>query len=260
MLDINTIYTVDVLEGLKQLEDSSIDLIIFSPPYNKHGLRNNGKPVTQNNIKSASAQRNWVQSIAYGGDYNVDNMKEEDYEQWQIEILNECYRILKEDGSVFYNHKNRLYAGEVYSPYKWLYKTKLMVHQEIVWDMNQTPIQAPIRWLPTTERIYWLTKTTNPRFYRDKNGKHKTEVWNIKKEIRRKHPAPYPLELPNTILDNIPSDEPLLVLDPFMGSGTTAIAALQHHHNYIGFEKFQEYVDMANERIKKYLENEKKSS
>lgn len=248
-MEYNKIYTIDALEGLKQLEDNSVDVIIFSPPYNKYGLRNNGKKVTDKNIKSAASQRSWVQAIAYGGDYNVDNMKEDDYEEWQIEILNECFRVLKEDGSVFYNHKNRLYNNSVYSPYKWLYKTKLIIRQEIVWNVGSTCILAPNRWLPTTERVYWLTKTTKPNFYRNINGTHKTEVWRINRASRNPHPAPYPLELPMTILDNIPSDKPLLVLDPFMGSGTTALAALHYGHNYIGFEKFQEYTDMANERI-----------
>ena len=253
-MDLNRIYNIDVLEGLKQLEDNSIDLIIFSPPYNKLGLRNKGRKVTEKNIKSAEGNRLWVQAIAYGGDFNSDCMKEEDYEKWQIEILNECYRVLKPDGSVFYNHKNRLFDGYVHSPYKWLYKTKLNIRQEIVWDRGNTCILAPIRWLPTTERVYWLTKTTKPRFYRNINGKHKTEVWRIDMERKNRHPAPYPVELIDTILDNIPSDKPLTVLDPFVGSGTTIISALKHGHNYIGFEKYKEYVSMAEERIKRYEE------
>jgi modification methylase len=184
-------------------------------------------------------------------------MKEDDYEQWQIEILNECFRILKDDGSVFYNHKNRLYGGEVYSPYKWLYKTKLMVHQEIVWDMGGSPIQAPIRWLPTTERIYWLTKGKQTKFHRNKDGEFKTEVWKIHRETRKNHPAPYPIKLVDTILDGFPNDERLIVLDPFCGSGTTCISAIKKGYDYIGFEKFQEYVDLAEERIKNFKENEK---
>jgi len=254
---LNSIYCIDVLDGLKQLEDKSIDLIIFSPPYNKHGLRNQGRPVTNNNLKSASAQRNWVQSIPYGGDYNVDNMKEEDYEQWQIEILNECFRILKDDGSVFYNHKNRLFQGEVYSPYKWLFKTPFKIRQEIVWDMGGSPIQAPIRWLPTTERIYWLAKGKETKFHRNKDGEFKTEVWKIHRETRKNHPAPYPIKLVDTILDGFPNDEKLIVLDPFCGSGTTCISAIKKGYDYLGFDKFQEYVNLTNERIKKFKENEK---
>lgn len=252
-MEYNKIYTIDALEGLKQLEDNSVDVIIFSPPYNKLGLRSGAKKMTEKNTKTANGLLKWIQAIPYGGDLNVDNLPEEEYEQWQIEILNECFRVLKDDGSVFYNHKNRVKAHNVISPFKWLYKTKLLIRQEIVWDRSATCTTAPIRWLPTTERIYWLTKTGKPRFYRKADTKHKSEVWKIGMERNNPHPAPYPLELPMTILDNIPSDKPLLVLDPFMGSGTTALAALHYGHNYIGFEKFQEYTDMANERISTFL-------
>lgn len=50
-------------------------------------------------------------------------MNEEDYQKWQTEILNGCYRVLKKDGSMFYNHKNRIHKGEIISPYKWLFNT-----------------------------------------------------------------------------------------------------------------------------------------
>ena len=58
-------------------------------------------------------------------------------------------------------------------------------------------------------------------------------------------------------MDCIPSKENnnIIVLDPFMGSGTVALAALQHNFEYIGFEKFKIYVDMTNERINKFTEN-----
>jgi len=254
-MELNKIYCIDALEGLKQLEDNSIDLIIFSPPYNKLGLRSNARQVTDKNIKSAKAERNWIQSIVYGGDFNVDNMKEEDYEQWQIDILNECYRVLKEDGSVFYNHKNRIKCHNIISPYKWLYQTKLLIRQEITWDRCSTPTVAPIRWLPTTEKIFWLTKTGATKFYRKADTNYKREVWQIDMERKNPHPAPYPIKLIDTILENFPNDEPLTVLDPFMGSGTTALAAIKKGYNYIGFEKFQEYVNMAEERIKNYKNN-----
>lgn len=120
--------------------------------------------------------------------------------------------------------------------------------------MGSTPIQAPIRWLPTTERIYWLTKGKQTKFYRNINGEFKTEVWRINKETRKNHPAPYPIKLVDTILDGFPNDEKLIVLDPFVGSGTTAIAAIKKGYDYIGFDKFQEYVDLANDRIKKFTE------
>ena len=119
MLERNKIYCIDVLEGLKQLDDESIDIIITSPPYNLKGLRG-GK----NNPRSK-----WNNTIDYNGDPNNDNLPEEEYEKWQIDILNECYRVVKKDGSMFYNHKNRIWTGhgEIISPYKWLFQTPFKI-------------------------------------------------------------------------------------------------------------------------------------
>ena len=84
----------DCLTFLKQLKDASHDCVITSPPYNKKGLRGGVK--TSENIWKGSN----VDYDAYG-----DNMPEGEYRHWQKEILNECYRILKPGGSIFYNHK-----------------------------------------------------------------------------------------------------------------------------------------------------------
>lgn len=87
MLELNKIYNVDCLEGLKSLDDESVDLIITSPPYNLGKSHHTGS----NHFKAYT-------------DYD-DNMPEELYQKWQVEILNECYRVLKKDGSLMYNHK-----------------------------------------------------------------------------------------------------------------------------------------------------------
>ena len=112
MLERNKIYCIDVLEGLRLLEDESVDVIITSPPYNKKGLTK-----AKNNPKSK-----WNSTIDYNGDENVDNLPEDEYEKWQIEVLKECYRVLKKDGSMFYNNKNRIWTGhgEIISTYKWI--------------------------------------------------------------------------------------------------------------------------------------------
>ena len=87
-------------------------------------------------------------------------MPEELYQQWQIEILKECYRVLKEDGSMWYNHKNRIKNGKQIEPYQWLYKTPFTIKQEIVWQ-NGSQNFDKIRFYPMTERVYWLAK--NPK-------------------------------------------------------------------------------------------------
>ena len=87
------LYHGDCLEVMKTLPDECVDLIITSPPYNLGKTHHTG-----NNIFKSYSEYN-------------DNMPEPLYQQWQIEILRECFRILKPSGSLFYNHKNRIKKG-----------------------------------------------------------------------------------------------------------------------------------------------------
>jgi modification methylase len=238
MLELNKIYNVDVLDGLKQLDDESIDLIITSPPYNKVGL--NGM---QKGLK-------WNKTIDYNDDPNNDNMLEEDYQNWQVEILKECYRVLKKDGSMFYNHKNRIHEGEIITPYQWIFKSPFKIRQEIIWDRGSGQNVNRCRYIPTTELIFWLVKSKRPRFDRGRDTLFKNEVWRFRFEVGTEHPAPFPIELPNNIIPCVSKGERITVLDPFMGSGTVAISAIANGCDYIGFEKFKKYVDMANEKLK----------
>lgn len=83
----------------------------------------------------------------------------------------------------------------------------------------------------------------------------KNEVWSFRFNINTKHPAPFPLEIPDNIIKAC-SKEGDIVLDPFMGSGTTAIAAIRNNCQYIGFEKFPQYIEMAEQRIREEYEEE----
>ena len=77
----------------------------------------------------------------------------------------------------------------------------------------------------------------------------KNEIWRFIPKKGTEHPAPFPIELPNNIIPNVSQGERIVVLYPFIGSGTVAISALQNNCDYIGFDKFQSYVDMANKNI-----------
>ena len=147
---------------------------------------------------------------------------------------------------MFYNHKNRIHKGEIVSPYKWLFKTPFKIRQEIIWDRGSGQNVNRCRYIPTTELIFWLTKSESPRFDRTRDTMFKNEVWQFRFEKGTEHPAPFPLLLPNNIIPCISKGERITVLDPFMGSGTVAVSAKNNGCNYIGFEKFQKYVDMAN--------------
>ena len=237
MLELNKIYCIDVLEGLKKIDDKSIDLIITSPPYNKIGL---------NGIQKG---KKWNKTIDYDGDPQNDNMNEDEYEKWQLDILNELFRVLKEDGSLFYNHKNRIHKGEIISPYQWLLKSPFKIRQEIIWDRGSSQNVNRCRYMPSSELIFWLTKCNRVRFDRKRDTMFKNEIWKFIPEKGTEHLAPFPIELPNNIIPNVSQGERIVVLDPFIGSGTVAISAMKNNCDYIGFDKFQSYVDMANKNI-----------
>ena len=245
MLELNKIYCMDVLEGLRQLDDESIDLIITSPPYNLAGFRGTI-------VKRSEKNDFWEKSIGYDGDPKNDFMPEEEYEKWQIEVLNECFRVLKKDGSMFYNHKIRVKKNKISHPLEWITKSKFICRQELIWDRSTSVNVDKCRYLPSTERIYWLIKQPkNPRFHREDSINWKGEVWRFAPDKNNEHPAPFPEVLPDNIIPCVAQGERIIVLDPFMGGGTVAISARRHGCDYIGFEKFQTYVDMANKNIER---------
>ena len=219
----------DCLEEMKTIESNSIDLIITSPPYNigtYHHTRNH-------TFKS------------YEG-YN-DDIDEVNYCNWQKDVLNECYRILKDDGSMFYNHKNRIKEGVQISPYEWIFKTDFIVKQELVW-INGSPNFDKCRFYPMTERVYWLAKSPSTKL--DNRISH-CDVWNInewkpqgtKDTFKRAFPA----QLPRDIISCFPNSK--TVLDPFVGSGTTGIVAIQSGKDFIGIEISEDTFNLAKKRI-----------
>lgn len=229
----------DVLEKLKNIDNDSIDLSITSPPYNKLEKHNGGL----------------VSSIVY--EKHVDNMDEENYQKWQIEVLNEIYRVLKPGGSFFYNHKIRYLNGGGLHPFEWISKSKFIFKQEIIWDRTIAGNIRGWRFWQTDERIYWLYKPL-------KKGKNiglelhskdakMTSIWKIMPEGNNIHPAPFPIELPTRIICSIQSmlnTNDILVLDPFAGSGTTALAAEYLNARSISIELSQEYKNIYDERRK----------
>lgn len=235
MFEVNKIYNEDCIAGMKQIPDNTIDAIITSPPYNKTGLCG-GKRQIGNNI--------WKRFNIDYATYD-DNMDEEEYVKWQIDILNEFERILKPNGSVFYNHKIRRYNNKAYFP-EWIFKTKLNLYQMIVWNRINCSDMRNDYLYPTTELIFWMCKD-KPTVYKE-NADFKGEVWNILPNSDKDFPASYPIELAENCI-KLSTKENDLILDPFMGSGTTAKASKNLQRNYIGFEIAPNYIELANRRL-----------
>lgn len=213
----------DCLELMKGLADESIDLVITSPPYNLGNTHH-----TQNKRHNP---------------YN-DNLPEDDYQKWQINILNECYRILKKDGSIIYNHKNRIKNGIQSTPYEWILKTKFIVKQELVW-INGSPNFEKIRFYPFTERLYWLAKNKETQLY---NVASKTDVFDwMAIGTEGEHTRAFPTQLVIDMIRVFPNAKS--VFDPFMGSGTTGVACQRLGKDFIGFEINEDYFKLAEKRI-----------
>ena len=237
MLELNKIYNIDVLDGLKKLPDNSIDCGVTSPPYNKLGLMKGKK----------QKGGDWDGYITY--DNFNDNMPEEDYEKWQIEILNEIQRVLKPGGSFFYNHKNRRYNKTEYSPYEWISKSNINLYQTIIWDRKADVNNSLYFFQPVYELVYWFTKDNSKApIFNKRDLKDQKSIWTISPKINLPHPAPFPEELVERciIATTKPGD---VVLDPFMGIGTTAIVSKRLDRQYIGFEISKSYINIANDNI-----------
>jgi modification methylase len=221
----NQVIQGDCLEVMKTLEDNSIDMVLTSPPYNIGKMHSNS-----------------LQFGSYGG----NDMKEEEYQNWQIEFLNECFRVLKDNGSMFYNHKIRIKGGVGIHPMEWILKSNFIFKQEITWDMGKSANSDKIRFFPYSERIYWLVKNPKTKIY---NVENLSDVWRIVPTNKRKntgHIAVMPTEIAERI---IKATNYQTILDPFAGSGTTGVACKNTNRNYILIEKEPEYIDIINERL-----------
>ena len=237
---IDKVICGNTLDILKTIPDNSVDLGITSPPYNKK-----------------EDNKGWlVDKVVYKG--TSDNLPEEEYQQNQIKVLNELYRIIKPGGSFFYNHKIRWEKGVMYHPMDWLRKTKWVIKQEIIWDRMIAANLRGWRFWQVEERIYWLYKPEGKNLIgKELKSKHAllTSIWRLPPENKNPHPAPFPIELPTRIIYSILDDEKeKLIIDPYCGSGTTLVAAKILGHHYIGIDISQEYINFAKERLKNYQE------
>ena len=224
----------DCLVEMKKIPDSSVDLAVTSPPYNK-GFYDKHTP----HPTDVWRQRN----ISYG-DFK-DNLEPKIYVRQQTEVLIELVRIIKPTGSIFYNTK------PVIANHRLVYPTFVFdfnVRQQIIWDRGSTPQLAPIRFFPTTEYIFWITKSNvQPKYYR--KGKFDKEVWRINPKPMKEHPAPFPEELVAQCIIST-TDENDLVVDPYCGSGTVGVVCKELGRNFIGIEISPEYYKIAEQRIK----------
>ena len=244
-------------ETMSAIEDSSVDLVVTSPPYNidiKYGNRtSHGKSIESKAIKYS------------------DKLPEAEYRALLSKVFSECQRILKPSGSIWVNIKNRFDGKRIITPF-WLedFFKEMFLKNLVIWNFDWGGATNS-RFAPRYEYVFWYTKNcSNYKFNLDpvkipalnyrpdrykSQLKNPSDVWKIPMISgnfieRTGHPAQYPEKLIERIVSacTAPGD---IVVDPFMGSGTTAVVAKKLGRHYIGYEIIKEYIDMANTRLAK---------
>jgi len=231
---INKFVCGNTVEIMKKIPDGSVDLIVTSPPYN---LKNS----TGNGMKDGRGGKWSNAALINGYSHYDDNMPHEKYVEWQRECLSEMLRIIPENGAIFYNHKWRVQAGLLQDRQDIV--SGFPVRQIIIWRRKGGINFNPGYFLPTYEVIYLIAK---PSFKLAPKANAYGDVWEFGQENKNKHPAPFPVDLIERIISSTSSK---IILDPFMGSGTTALVAKKLNRKFIGIDISPEYCRMAEKRL-----------
>jgi len=233
-------------EIMEELPDNSVHLMVTSPPYN------------------------------VGKEYD-ENLTLQEYRAFLIRVWKEVYRVLVPGGRVCINVANL--GRKPYIPLhafiiEDMQKIGFLMRGEIIWNKASTasPSTAWGSWLSAKnpvlrdihEYILVFSKDTFTRanhnneratMNRDEFLELTKSIWTFGAESAKKvgHPAPFPVELPLRCI-KLYTFENDVVLDPFMGSGTTAVAAILSNRKFVGYDTEEEYVKLAEKRIKEAMD------
>jgi site-specific DNA-methyltransferase (adenine-specific) len=230
---IDTIQHCDALDLLRVLPDACVDCVVTSPPYNMGEHKHKW---------SSSKKSNWHQMKLRGGYATFDDdMTHDAYVSWQRTILSELLRVIRRDGAIFYVHKWRIMNKRQYQQEDIL--AGFPLRQCIIWDRGSGHNHNPAFFTPSFEVVYVLAGDawTVPAHMR-----YLFDIWRVNPDASNPHPAPFPEALAELCIRSTTGP---LVLDPFMGSGTTAAAARKWGRRFIGCDLSAEYVQIARDRL-----------
>lgn len=238
-ISINTIYHESCLDTMARLPDQSVDLVVTSPPYNMRTRTRDGKYTKREQVDHFS-KKYW---------HFPDALPIDQFYALHKSILAELLRVSK---IICYNFQIVTGSKEAffqligdYAPY---------IKDIIVWDKGSGQPAMHTQILNSCYELVLILES---------NGKVGRMIYNAKfprgemnnilrinrtKPLTSEHGAIFPVELPLTLIEAF-SGPGALVYDPFMGLGTTAVAAIRSNRNYIGSEIIVDYITIANQRI-----------
>ena len=245
---INKIIKGDCIENLKKLPDESVDLIFADPPY---FMQTEGELHRTNGAKFQEVEDKWDKFSDY-----------REYDEFCTAWLKECKRVMKKNSSIWVigSFQNIYRIGYI------MQNLGFWILNDVIWSKpNAVPNFGGTRFQNSHETLLWCTKNKNAKYifnYKTmkhlNNGKQEKSVWNIgicignerikDKEGKKVHSTQKPEKLLYNVIisSSRPGD---IVLDPFFGTGTTGAMAKLTGRNYIGIEREEEYINVAQERI-----------
>ena len=221
MLKTNEIYNIDCMEGLKLINDNSIDLVIIDPPY----------LLNINNVKNFSNMNKYANDLL--------NLKD----GFDLKVLDLLIQKMKKINIYIYCSKRQVKDLLNY------FSNKNCNHEILTWHKQNPSPLINNNYLPDTEYILFF-REKGVKLYGNYHTKRKyyISLTNKVDKQKYKHPTIKPLELIEYHIENS-SKEGDLILDCFAGSGTTLVGAINKNRRYIGFEIDKNYYEIAKKRI-----------
>ena len=220
-MEINKIYNEDCLEGMKRIADNSIDLVVTDPPYT---MTKRGK----------SCRPNWMPNNMGNNVFSDDIPNVKDW-------MGQVYRVLS-DKSHFYTFVN---INDITKYLQIANDLGFKIHN-IISMIKDTGM--PNRWYYKQTELVLFFRKGSAKPINDYTSRDNIKVVMPKKKTGKLHITQKPLNFIQLLITNS-SRENEVILDPFMGSGTTAIACMNTQRNFIGFEMDKGYYDIACKRI-----------
>ena len=229
----------DCLESMKTLKDNSVDIVLTSPPYNMNLRIRNGKYCSRQIVKELSTK---YESFD-------DNLPMDEYFEFNKNVLNECLRV---SDLVFYNVQ--FLTGNKPALFRLMGYFHDKIKEFVIWDKVNAQPAIGSNVLNSQFEVLIILQNSKPESRAFASGQFDrgtlSNVWNIKrgKKIHKSHGAVFPIDLAEKVIGNFCKVGDV-VLDPFMGTGTTGVACKTLQRKFIGIELDENYFNVASDRI-----------